>query len=195
MTQSLYKNRFWLPLLAMFAVVLASCSNSWLPTEFKLKRVLYQTSDAHIVGPGGFNHSFTVYELPQDVAATISAKGLSYLNSLSTDAKTVPGYEGAPWWGPFSDWQATPVPSEKAWLRYGRDLEKDWKPSIKTFYVSWKGDNTKDGFISVIPLSFSDLFHEAISAPGNFYAYGDYRGMCLIVVSPKMGKVFYLFRD
>ena len=136
MNQNLYKNRFWLPLLAMFAMLLASCSNSWLPTEFKLKRVLYQTSDGHIVGPGGFNHSFTVYELPQDVAATISAKGLSYLNSLSTNAKTVPEYEGAPWWGPFSDWRATPVPSEKAWLRYGRALEKDWTPSIKNFYVS-----------------------------------------------------------
>lgn len=195
MTQNFYKNRFYLPLLAMFAVLLVSCSNSWLPTEFKLKRVLYQTSDAYIVGPGGLNHSFTVYELPQEVAATISAKGLSYLNSLSTDDKTVPRYEGAPWWGPFRDWQATPVPSEKAWLRYWRDLEKDWKPSINTFYVSYRGDNTKDKFISSISPAFSDSFHEAISTPGNYYAYGDYRGMCLIVISPEMGKAFYLFRD
>lgn len=180
--------------MAVLAMFVASCSSSWLPAEFKLKRVLHQTKTAHIVGPGGINQSFTVYELPQDVATTIADKGLPYLNSLPTDDKKISTTTG-PWWGPFSHWQATPVPAEKAWLRYGRDLENGWKPSLTSFYISYKGDNTKNDFISMIPPEFSSAFHEAISMPGNFYAYGDYRGVCLVVVSPKMGKVFYLFRD
>jgi len=100
-----------------------------------------------------------------------------------------------PYWAPFVIWNATPVPKEEKWLRYGRDLGKDWKPSITTFYKAFKGDTTKDNFISTISPEFSDQFHEAISTPGNFYAYGYYRDMCILVVSPKMVKAFYLFRD
>jgi len=100
-----------------------------------------------------------------------------------------------PYRAPFAIWNATPVPKEEKWLRYGRDLGKDWKPSITTFYKAYKGDTTVDNFISTISPEFSDQFHEAISTPGNFYAYGYYRDMCILVVSPKMGKAFYLFRD
>lgn len=210
-------NRILLPFLAVFTLLVTSCSSetSWLPTEFKLKRVLYQTKKEHWFGPGGINHSFTVYKLPQKVSATISDRGLPYLNSLpsvialkkSSKPPKVSEYEyntskgkkkgttTGPWWGPFVEWHATPVPKEEKWLRYGRDLGKDWKPSIRTFYVSYKGDKSKDEFLLTISPEFSDSFHKAISTPGNFYAYGAYRGMCLVVVSPKMGNVFYLHRD
>lgn len=100
-----------------------------------------------------------------------------------------------PYKAPFVIWNATPVPKEEKWLRYGRDLGKDWKPTITTFYKAYKEDTTIDHFISTISPEFSDQFHEAISTPGNFYAYGYYRDMCLLVVSPKMGKAFYLYRD
>lgn len=100
-----------------------------------------------------------------------------------------------PYWAPFVIWNVTPVPKEEKWLRRGRDLGKDWKPSITTFYKNFKGDTTVDNIISTISSEFSDQFHEAISKPGKFYAYGFYRDMCLLVVSPKMGKMFYLFRD
>jgi hypothetical protein len=100
-----------------------------------------------------------------------------------------------PYWAPFVNWNATPVPKEEKWLRYGRDLDKDWKPEIETFYKAYKGDTTVNSFIAEIPAELSNQFHEAISTPGNFYAYGYYRDMSILVVSPKMGKAFYLFRD
>lgn len=196
MNHSHHKNRSWALLMAGLVMLVASCSSSssWLPPELALNRVLYQTKDARVVGPGGINQSFAVYELPAAVSATIANKGLPYLNSLPTAGKKVSTATG-PWWAPFSNWRATPVPSEKAWLRRGRDLGDDWKPSITTFYVSFKGDDTKKDFISTIAPEFGDGFHEAISTPGSFYAYGDYRGLCLVVVSPRTGKVYYLFRD
>jgi len=100
-----------------------------------------------------------------------------------------------PYSAPFANWNGTPVPREEKWLRHGRDLGKDWKPEITTFYKGFKGDTTNDEFISTISPEFSDRFHEAISTPGNFYAYGFYRDKSILVVSPRMGMAFYLFRD
>ena len=207
----------------------ASCSNRVLfPTEFELERVLHQTEKTHLVGPGGINNSFTVYELPQEASARIAAGGLSYLNSLpsvveqkrkfkpprvktvtyspikcvvpgcpeETDPKNIVTRTSiGPYWAPFVTWNATPVPKEKKWPRSARDLGKDWKPTITNFYKSSTGATPVDNFISTISPEFSDQFHEAISTPGNFYAYGYYRDICVLVVSPKMGKAFYLFRD
>ena len=222
-------NKLLLPLMAVTTLLTASCSGApQFPAEFKLERVLHQTGKTHLVGPGGISYSFTVYELPQEVSATIEAGGLSCLNALPSVVEqkrkskpprvetvtysqvkcVVPGcpeetdpknivtrtFTG-PYWAPFVIWNVTPVPKEEKWLRRGRDLGKEWTPSITTFYKSFKGDTTVDNFISTISPEFSDQFHEAISMPGNFYAYGYYRDMCILVVSPKLGKAFYLFRD
>ncbi len=194
MTQRSLIHRFLLLLLVAATLLLTSCSKSWLPTELKLNHAVYQTKVEHFAGPGGINQSFTVYELPPENSATITNKGLAYLNSLPKEKKEASSATG-PWWSTFNNWRATPVPIEVAWLRFGRDLGKDWKPSITTFYKSFKGDDGKNGFITSISPEFSDAFHEAISAPASFYAFGDYRGKCLLVVSPKSGKVFYLYRD
>jgi len=229
MTEKSYIKRGGLLFTALIILLTASCARRPLfPTEFKLERVLYQTREQHPVGPGGINHTFTVYKLSQEVSETISAKGLPYLNSLSSvveqkrnfkpprvetysyplhkcnvqgcpedkDPKNIiTGTSTGPYRAPFAIWNATPIPKEEKWLRYGHDLGKDWQPSITTFFVSFQGDNTKDSFISTISPEFADAFNEAISTPGNYYAYGYYRDMCLLVVSPKTGKAFYLFRD
>ena len=194
MIKSSLIHQFSLLLLVAPTLLLASCSKSWLPTELKLNQVVYQTKVEHFAGPGGINQSFTVYELPPEISATIANKGLAYLNSLPKEKKEASSTMG-PWWSSFNNWRATPVPSEVAWLRFGRDLGKDWKPSITTFYKSFKEDDGKNSFIASISPEFSDAFHEAIFAPASFYAYGDYRGKSLLVVSPKSGKVFYLYRD
>lgn len=220
---------FALSFIALTAIV--GCSkNESLPPELKLKRVLHQKEVSHLVGPGGQNHSFTVYELPKEVSAVVADKGLAYLNSLPSVAQQkknfkpprvetwssplhrcdVPGCPKCkdpkniitntatgPYWAPFVDWHATPVPKTAKWLRYEderRFKKKGWEPSIASFYQSFEEDN-KDAFISSISPEYADSFHTAISTPGSYYAYGNYRGMCLVVVSPKTGKAFYLFRD
>lgn len=179
-------------------MAIVGCSkDESLPKELKLTRVLYQKEVSHAMGPGGINHSFTVYELPKEVSATIADQGLTYLNSLSSAlGKKAP--DETAFSGPFVDWHATPVSKTARWLRYEderRFEKKGWEPSIATFYQSFAGDTLKDEFISSISPENADSFHTAISTPGNYYAYGAYRGMCLVVVSPKTGKAFYLFRD
>lgn len=203
-------NKFLLPLMVVTALLTASCSGRALhPTELKLERVLHQTEEQQPFGPGGLNQSFTVYELPKDVYATIADRGLPYLNSLpsvieqikkstppqvdisyykNSDGKVFTNTSTGPYWAPFVIWDATPISMNEKWLRKGRGSGKDLKPSIETFYA-------KAEFIAKIPAEFRDQLHEAISTPGSFYAYGFYRDMCLLVVSPKMGKAFYLFRD
>jgi hypothetical protein len=208
-----------------------SCSGPQLPEELKLKRELHHKEVSHAMGPGGINHSFTVYELPKDASATIANQGLTYLNSLPSVARQKRNFEPprvetwssprhqcdvagcpkckdpeniithtatGPYWAPFVTWKATPVPKEVQWLRRGdkSDLEEKWQPSLATFYTRfYKGSTEKNPFISKISPEFIDAFDEAISTPGSFYAYGYYRDMCLLVVSPKTGKAFYLFRD
>ena len=188
-----------LSFIALTAIV--GCSkNESLQTELKLTRVLHQKEVSHAMGPGGINQSFTVYELPKEVSAAIADKGLTYLKSLpSALGKKAPDKtaSGGPFSGPFIDWHATPVSKAARWLRYEdeRRFEKGWEPSIATFYLSFEGDTLAVKFVSSISPEYADSFHTAISTPGNYYAYGGYRGMCLVVVSPKTGKAFYLFRD
>jgi hypothetical protein len=185
--------------LAAFALtaIVGCLNNESLPTEFKLTRVLHQKKVTHLMGPGGGNHSFTVYELPKEVSATIADQGLTYLNSLpSALGKKAP--DKTAFSGPFVNWLATPVSKAARWLRYEdeqRFKKKGWEPSIATFYKSYENDDVNDEFISSISPEYADSFQTAISTPGNYYAFGSYRGMCLVVVSPKTGKVFYLFRD
>lgn len=203
-------SKFLLPLMAVTALLTASCSGRALhPTELKLERVLHQTEEQQPFGPGGLNQSFTVYELPKGVSATIVDRGLPYLNSLpsvieqvkkskppqvdvsyykNSDGKVFTNTSTGPYWAPFVVWNATPIPLDDKWVRRGRDSGKGLNPSIETFYA-------KEKFVSKIPAEFRDQFHEVISTPGNFYAYGFYRDMCIVVVSPKLGKAFYLFRD
>ena len=184
-------------LIALALTAIVGClKNDSLPTEFKLTRVLHQKKVSHLMGPGGGNHSFTVYELPKEVSATIADQGLTYLNSLPS-ALGKKAADKKAFSGPFVDWHATPVSRAARWLRYEdeRRFEKGWEPSIATFYLSFEGDTLAVKFVSSISPEYADSFHTAISTPGNYYAYGGYRGMCLVVVSPKTGKAFYLFRD
>lgn len=69
------------------------------------------------MGPGGGIHSFTVYELPKEVSATIADEGLTYLNSLrSALGKKAP--DKTAFSGPFVDWHTTPVFRAARWLRH-----------------------------------------------------------------------------
>ena len=203
-------------LILLAAFLAASCSAGKFPGEFGLWKTIHESKVEHTFGPGGINHSFIVYELSPKAAAMISEKGLPWLNSLpsvieqkknfkpprtetysyqDSKGRTITKTATGPYRAPFSVWMATPVPKEKQWLRRDHDFAKDWLPSLKTFFGSRITDESKNEFISTIPPTFIDEFHEAISTSGSFYAYGYYRDMCLLVVAPKMGKAFYLFRD
>ena len=117
--------------LALTAIVGCSINES-LPTEFKLTRVLHQKKVSQLMGPGGGNHSFTVYELLKEVSATIADKGLTYLNSLpSALGRKTPDKKAFS--GPFVDWHTTPVTRAARWLRH-EDEQRFEKRGVGTFH-------------------------------------------------------------
>lgn len=205
----LTSNRLRLLLVILAAFLCASCSVGPFPSELDLGKKLHESKVQHMMGPGGINQSFTVYELTPEAAELIAARGLPWLNSLPSvieqkknfkpprtetysyqdgKGRTITKTATGPYHAPFAVWSATPILAEEKWLRRISNSNKDWTPSLKTFFA-------RDEFITTIPPAFIDEFHEAISTSGSFYAYGYYRDMCLLVVAPKMGKAFYLFRD
>ena len=197
-------------ILTFFSISLflsAGCSQfSILPIELKLSKELYNQEVSHFVGPGGINHSFTVFELPEEVGIEIKKEGLKRLHSMRPSFiqkrllfKKKKTYKDStmvrPWRGPFKDWRPGPIPKEKRWLRRGRGFDKPWKPSLQTFYRSWLDDNTKDPFLKKIPDLYVTLFQEAIGSSQSFYSYGGYRGMYILIISLEQHKVYYLTRD
>lgn len=197
------------------SVALLACacaSENWLPPEFKLRRKIFEVGESHIVGPGGMNHRFVVYELPDGVSDKVAAEGLAYLNTLPStaelakkvktprvdsdkevDGRKVPSSTG-PWSGPFTNWAATPAAPDRRWRRGGRDTKASWHPSLMNFFSRHTGDRAAE-MVAKVPPDLEAAFNEAISSSGSYYAYGHYRGICLLVVSPKTRRAYFLFRD
>lgn len=209
-----YARQVFRLLFVMTVGLLASActSDPWLPPEFQLRQKIFEAGESHIVGPGGLNHSFVVYQLPNDVSDRIAAGGLAYLNSLPSTAELankvkpprVDSYEvveghkvtsvTGPWWGPFTNWAATPVDRDPRWLRGRQKVRVGWHPSLMNFFSKFKGHKAED-MVAKVPPDLEAAFNEAISSAGSFYAYGHYSGMCLLVVSPATRRAYFLFRD
>jgi len=196
-----------LPAILIVMLLCTSCfNNKNLPRELNLSRVLYQEGEQHMFGPGGINQSFYVYEISKNISNKVASDGIEYLNSLPSSKKAdnkkekiyqkrIEDKDTGPYKVGFTNWQTTPVSKDKAWLRRGRDLGTGWKLSIETFLASYKGDKSNDDFISIISPAFLNSFHEAISTPGNAYAYGGYRGMSILIVVPSQRRAYYIYRD
>ena len=194
-------------IVSLAVLCCVSCTdNKSLPKELQLTRILYQEKEQHIFGPGGLNQSFYVYEISEKLTNKVQSDGIEYLNLLDSskkaDAEKKDIYQRkiiekhiGPYEVGFSNWRITPVSKSEEWFRHGRDLGKDWKPSITTFFAGWKGDKTNDEFISKISPDFLNSFHKAISMPGNVYAFGGYRNMCILVVAPSQRRAYYVYRD
>lgn len=200
--------------LLMTAGLLATActSEAWFPPEFQLRHTIFEVEKSHRVGPGGMSQRFVVYALPDSIADKIAAQGLAYLNALPSTAELakkvkpprvdsyqevngqkVPSVTG-PWSGPFTNWAPTPVAPDLHWLRGRQKVTVGWRPSLLNFFSRFKGDMAQE-MVTTIPADVQVAFNEAISSSGSFFAYGHYRGMCLLVVSPETRKVYFLFRD
>jgi hypothetical protein len=203
--------RLWL-LMTTGLLTSACTSETWLPPELQLQQTIFEVEKSHKVGPGGMSQRFVVYTLPDSIADKIAAEGPAYLNALPSTAKLakkvkpprvdsyqevngqkVP-YVTGPWSGPFTHWALTPVEADLRWLRGRQKVKVGWRPSLLNFFSQFKGDRGQE-MVTKIPTDVQVAFNEAISSPGSFFAYGHYRGMCLLVVSPETRKVYFLFRD
>lgn len=193
-------------LLFLFGTIFFASGNTSLPRELKLSKVVYEKSQIHTFGPGGINQAFYVYEVQRKLADRIAIDGLDYLESLRSSKHAKNKKKRIlkkkeqndfihPYWVGYSDWRPTPILKEQQWLRFGRELYPGWQPKLITFYSPFGNDTTKLDFISTIAPEFSSSFHKASSEQGNYYAYGGYRGKCLLVIVPSQKNAYYLYRD
>lgn len=182
-------------LFILFIVFACSKQESSKPKELKLRKELYSQKVSHTFGPGGINHSITIYELPKDVIAQIQSSGLSFLNNLPSVLEQKKNLQNIdrkrPYWVPFMNWQETPILQDDYWIR------KKWVVGIKNkpFLGQFIGEKNDSTFIQSIPIQTLELINYMIQMPQNYYAYGGYRNMCVLIVSAEQQKALYLFRD
>lgn len=62
------------------------------------------------------------------------------------------------------------------------------------FPSRYKGDKAV-AMVANLPPDLESVFNEVAYSSGSFHAYGHYRGICLLVVSPKTYRANFLFRD
>lgn len=197
MVQNKFSKRVGLLSVLFILLILFACSKheSSKPKELKLRKELYSQKVSHTFGPGGINHSITIYELPKDVIAQIQSSGLTFLNNLPSvlaQKKSLQNIDRKrPYWVPFMNWQETPVHQDDNWIR------KKWVVGIKDkpFLGQFIGKKNDSAFIQSIPIQTLDLINYMIQTPQNYYAYGGYRNKCVLIVSVEQQKALYLFRD
>jgi hypothetical protein len=171
-----------------------------LPPEMSLWRLEYEHEAGGFFGPGGGSHGLKVYKLSDSVAKDIEDGGTVYLNDLKSSIKAAEEYRNlknkdALHRVGFSGWKRTPVGQDERWFRYGRDLGKGWQPTIRNFLISYQGDTGKNAFISGLSGKYARMFDKAVASDNSYYAFGGYRSMCLLIVSPSEKLAFYLYRD
>lgn len=183
----------------IIAFILANLdtTQSRLPSELELAKPSYEANLSHTFGPGGLNHSIWIYDIPPNVLGEISRSGLSYLNSLpstqnyQTNKFRSQFYSTEKYWKPFKEWQNTPIVQDDKWIRKSWIVGRKPQPTLSQFIA--KNDDSE--FIKSIPPDTYDLIQRMIQSEGNYYAYGGYRNMGVLILSPSDKKALYLFRD
>lgn len=186
--------------VVLCSIILISCfgNEGRLPSELRLTNVIYKERKQNLVGPGGLNHSLTLYELRSDIAERINQEGLRYLNSLPS-AKNYETNKNrddlgglAPYWTPFEYWSRTPIKKDQRWIRRSWAVDEGDQPTLEDF-VGYL--NQEDAFMRSIDRNIEKLLHDIIRSDGSYYAYGGYRDKGVLIVSSEIGKAFHLHRD
>lgn len=186
-------------IFVLAALFLSGCQDDIIPKEFNLGNPSYKQRVSHLFGPGGINHSFNVFDLDQNIASEIAGSGIEFLNNMPSvvnfpDEKQE-AYRGEgfynPYRVPFAQWKKLPILKDYRWPRRSYSaLDTDQPMAIEFF-----GDKKRKDFTPTIDAEHLALFHQIIHSGQGYYAYGGYRENCIMVISPKFQKVYYLFRD
>lgn len=191
-----------------------------LPDEIKLGKRLSETKITSALGPAGLNKRFIVFELSSHTRESLKSGGLDYINQLPSIPKkraniTPPkvynaeGYtneEGTytppmtgPWTEPFLNWESAPIPKDKRWFHNASAFERAadksaFETTLESYFGGFVQDREIIPFASIIPAEWKTLYYQAAQNPNSLLAYGGYRASNLVLISPDMGLVFYLYR-
>lgn len=168
-----------------------------LPSELSLTAPKYTKKVSHIVGPGGINHMFQVFKLRPEIVQQINQDGLSFLNAMPSainhpfEAKRKT-YKSGPYRASFPKWSKLPIAKVERWKRRSYSVDLGDQPTAAEFF----GDvTTNNDFTNTIDAKTLELFHSTIRSGKGYYAWGGYRDICVLIVSPENGLAYYLFRD
>ena len=205
----------------MFCLLLGGCLTVKpdLPDEIKLGKRLSETKTTRAFGPSGLNKRFIVFELSPRSQEKLIAGGLDYINALPSipkkranikppkiyNAEGHTNEEGTytppmtgPWTEPFLNWNSAPISKKEDWLYNPSATQRAAnKPTSQITLNSYFGNFIREGgfvsFASIIPAKWKSLYNQARQDTNSLFAYGGYRGSNVVLISPKMGLVFYLY--
>jgi hypothetical protein len=145
----------------------------WLsiaPAQFHITHILYSQTQSWGLGPGGHETGVVVYELPAVIAQQLSGGAAAVLNTPSSQY----------------DWKPTPIRGHAEWTTTAGappQSSPEAAPRLDNYLNQY-------GFgISIDPHT-ADAIDQAISAPGNFYAYTR-TGMLLVMPAQRRLVLMY----
>ena len=146
-----------------------------VPDALEVRRILYVKEESWGFGPGGNEAGILVYSLPDDIAKAIETAGLPYLANLPPNRDQ----RSQSWRGSFSGWKATPVQPDPRW----KPDPGSGRYEIYQYVCAY-------GFCIDIDENVRQQVEAAVNNPGSYYAYGR---IGMIVVSPRMRRVVYMY--
>lgn len=177
--------RRW-PLLVAAAILLpyAGCKAlernhhlSFAPCGMGVGSIDYVAEESWGFGLPGDNETGVIaYNLPESATKAIASSGLGYLRQLPCKK------DGRDWHGRYYDWKETPIPADGFWGESAGGTKSE-SPKVSNYL-------DKYGFGIPISKSVESAIDNAISAPGNFFAYSRI-GVILIV--PSKRQAFYVY--
>ena len=153
----------------------------FVPDELGVYNILYTKSEVWGLGPGGWDTSLYIYELPEEAARNIEKQGINYFKLLPSNVQ-----KGSDWQGYYPQWNETPVRVEQEVLdRMSEGDKAIYSNKVPEIYPK-PGPETPYS-IQVDP-QIEKLTDDSSSQAGNFYAYGR---IGIIIVNPKLRRVIF----
>jgi hypothetical protein len=150
---------------------------SYVPDGMGVSEILYDIEESAGIGlPGDYEIGIIAYALPSQAANEIQAEGIRYFSHLP---RRVGGY-GYSLHGLYTDWKPTPAPADIWLARPGESRVQSFLSGTRTAYYYGRG-------LEIDPTYEAEIL-EAVSQPGNYFAYGR---SGIIVVAPKIQRVIY----
>jgi hypothetical protein len=151
---------------------------SFIPKGMNVDSMVYYKEESWGWGPGGNEAGAISYSLPDSEAEKIEKLGIDYFKNLQQPVMK----SNDDWHGRYDNWHDTPI--DEKWVYNKVSLERLDSQNVSGIRVYLYNM----GFM--IDKNIEDDINKAITETGNYYAYGR---IGIIIVAPKMRRVFYVY--
>lgn len=148
---------------------------SFVPYALNVTSITYSNEEAWGFGPGGNEAGIITYPLSEEISNEIAGKGLGFFRTTPSDRTP----QSASWRGRYINWRQTPILVDKYWKPRKESLKLDIYDYICMY-----------GFCIDIDPDIVKKANAVVNSPGSYYAYGR---IGLIIVSPKIRQVIYMY--